>query len=61
MNFQSVIDLVPDYKVFLTVDEMDKSSRKLAEEFPAIVTVFEAGKSRNGTLGVRHQNFVKKA
>jgi hypothetical protein len=48
MNFQSVIDRVPDYKSFLTVDEMDESSRKLAEEFPDFVTVFEAGKSRDG-------------
>ncbi|WP_404332424.1 M14 family zinc carboxypeptidase [Mesobacillus maritimus] len=48
MNFQSVVDQVPDYKAFLTVDELDESSRKLAEEFPDIVTVFEAGKSRAG-------------
>lgn len=48
MNFQSVVDKVPDYNAFLTVDELDESSRKLAEEFPDIVTVFEAGKSRAG-------------
>lgn len=48
MNIQSIVDKVPDYKVFLTVDEMDKSTSKLAEEFPDIVTVFEAGKSRKG-------------
>jgi hypothetical protein len=48
MNFQFVIDSIPDYKAFLTVEEMDESSRRLAEEFPAIVTVFEAGKSREG-------------
>lgn len=48
MNIQSVVDKVPDYKVFLTVDEMDESTRKLAEEFPETVTVFEAGKSRKG-------------
>lgn len=48
MNFQSVVDNVPDYKAFLTVDELDKSSRKLAEEFPDSVSVFEAGTSRAG-------------
>jgi hypothetical protein len=48
MNFQSIIENVPDYKAFLTVDEMDESSRKLAEEFPDTVTVFEAGTSRKG-------------
>lgn len=48
MNFQSIIENVPDYKAFLTVDEMDESSRKLADEFPDIVTVFEAGTSRKG-------------
>jgi hypothetical protein len=48
MNFQSVVDQVPDYQAFLTVDELDKSSRKLAEEFPDIVTLFEAGTSRAG-------------
>ncbi|WP_237562852.1 M14 family zinc carboxypeptidase [Bacillus dakarensis] len=48
MNFQSVVERVPDYKAFLTVDEMDESSRKLALDFPDIVTVFEAGKSRDG-------------
>jgi hypothetical protein len=48
MNFQSVVANVPNYKAFLTVDEMDESARKLAAEFPGIVTIFEAGKSRNG-------------
>lgn len=48
MNVQSVVENVPDYKDFLTVDEMDESCRKLAREFPDIVTVFEAGISRKG-------------
>lgn len=48
MNTESVVDKVPDYKFFLTVDEMDESTRELAKEFPDIVTVFEAGKSREG-------------
>lgn len=48
MNFQSIITNVPDYKAFLTVDELDASARKLANEFPEAVTVFEAGRSRMG-------------
>lgn len=48
MNIRSVVENVLDYKAFLTVDEMDESCRKLANEFPDIVTVFEAGKSRKG-------------
>lgn len=48
MNIHAIVDKVPDYKVFLTVDEMDESTKKLAEEFPDVVTVFEAGTSREG-------------
>ncbi len=48
MNFQSIVDQVPDYKNFLAVEELDGSSRKLAEEFPGVVTLFEAGTSRGG-------------
>lgn len=48
MNFQSIVAGVPEYKTFLTVDEMDESCRRLTEEFPKVVTVFEAGKSRAG-------------
>jgi len=48
MNIQEVVSNVPDYKVFLTVDELDKSTWALAKEFPDIVTVFEAGTSRKG-------------
>ncbi|WP_053362317.1 M14 family zinc carboxypeptidase [Bacillus sp. FJAT-27251] len=48
MKFQYIVDQVPDYQSFLTVEELDKSSKKLAEEFPGVVTLFEAGTSRNG-------------
>lgn len=42
------IDKIPDYKTFLTVDEMDESSKRLAEEYPDVVSLFECGKSRDG-------------
>lgn len=46
--FQSLIDSVPDYKAFMTVDEMDQSSKKLAEVHPECVTLTELGHSRAG-------------
>lgn len=45
-DFTKLIENIPDYQVFLTVDEMDANSKKLAEEYPDIVTLFEAGRSR---------------
>lgn len=42
-----VISSIPDYKEFLTVEEMDASSKKLAEEFPDIVELFEMGRTRD--------------
>jgi len=47
-DFTKLINNIPDYQVFLTVDEMDANSRKLAEEYSDVVEVFEAGKSRKG-------------
>lgn len=48
MNFTHLIENIPDYKVFLTVEEMDASSKKLAAEYPDVVTLWEAGKSKEG-------------
>lgn len=45
--FDDVINNIPEYKEFLTVEEMDASSKKLAEEFPEIVELFEMGRTRN--------------
>ncbi len=45
--FEDVIDNIPDYKEFLTVDEMDSNSQQLADEFPDIVDIFEIGKTRD--------------
>ncbi len=43
-----LIDEVPDYQVFLTVDELNESSRRLAEQHPQVVEWKEVGKSRTG-------------
>lgn len=48
MNYQWIIDQIPDYEVFMTVDELDASSRQLVNEYPDIVELREIGKSRNG-------------
>ncbi|MDR1795141.1 MAG: hypothetical protein LBR25_07070 [Erysipelotrichaceae bacterium] len=47
-DYTKIIDAVPDYKVFLTVDEMDASSRKLAADYPDLCSVSVAGHSRAG-------------
>lgn len=39
---------IPDYSEFLTPDELDESSRRLAAEHPASVALFEMGKTRAG-------------
>ena len=45
---QKFIDSVPDYKEFLTVAELDESSKKLAQAYPDTVKIFEMGKTREG-------------
>lgn len=44
--FEEIIQNVPDYKAFLTVDEMDRESLLLAEQYPDVVSIFEMGKTR---------------
>jgi hypothetical protein len=43
-----ILTAVPDYKVFHTVAEMDENSRKLAAEYPDLVSIFEIGKTSKG-------------
>ena len=43
MDFKKLIDEIPAYDHFLTVDEMDASTLKLAEEYPDLVTVKRKG------------------
>lgn len=42
-----LINNIPDYKQFLTVGEMDASSKSLAKEFSDVVELFEMGRSRD--------------
>ncbi len=46
--FGKVVEEVPDYKVFHTVDELNASSEKLAHEHPTKAEIFNIGKSRKG-------------
>lgn len=51
MNIDKVLQLmhaVPDYQAFMTVDELDASSRALADRFPGVVTLLPLGHSRQG-------------
>lgn len=45
-TFEDVVKNIPDYKEFMTVEEMDASSQKLAEDYPEVVEIFEIGKTR---------------
>jgi hypothetical protein len=47
-NLNAILDAVPDYQVFLTVDELKASSHQLATRYPETVQVLEVGSSRRG-------------
>ena len=44
----NIVSDVPDYKVFLTVDELKASARKLAGRYPNAVEILPVGSSRRG-------------
>ena len=46
--FEQLLEAIPNYQEFLTVDEMDESSRKLAQAYPDSVELFEIGKTSKG-------------
>lgn len=43
-----IIEEVPNYETFMTVEELDESSKRLAEKYPDKVELLEIGKSRDG-------------
>lgn len=47
-KLQKLLDAIPDYEAFLTVDEMDASSKQLAEAYPEQVELLNLGKSKDG-------------
>lgn len=48
MGKKEMLAKIPDYREFLTVDELDAALTRLAADYPDKVTVFEAGRSRRG-------------
>lgn len=46
--FDKVIEEVPEYKTFCTIDELKVSSEKLSQKYPSKVKIFRIGKSRKG-------------
>jgi hypothetical protein len=46
--FENVVEEVPDYKAFYTIDELNASSEKLAHKHQDKVKIFEIGTSRKG-------------
>lgn len=48
MDLARILAQVPDYKAFLTVDEMDAHTLALPARYPGVCSVFEAGKSQKG-------------
>ena len=47
-DLQHIMDDVPDYKDFLTVDELKENTRQLAGRYPDVVEILPIGKSRSG-------------
>lgn len=48
MDFDKIISSIPDYKVFMTMDELDASSLKLAEEYPDTIEIRNIGNTKEG-------------
>ena len=45
--YEDVLRKIPDYKEFLTVEELDESSKKLHEQYSDIVDLYEIGHTGN--------------
>jgi len=45
MKYEDVIEGVPEYKEFMTVDELNESSRMLADKYPDLIEFFQVGRS----------------
>jgi len=45
---EELVEKVPNYKAFMTPDELDESTMQLAREYRGVVEVWEAGRTRGG-------------
>ena len=50
LDLREVMDRVPDSQGFLTIEELDRNTLALAEEYPQLVQVQEVGRSREGRI-----------
>lgn len=48
--YEELLQRVPDYKEFLTFEEMEANSRALAERFPETTEFFSFGRTRDGNI-----------
>ncbi len=48
MDLRAIAQDVPDYQVFMTIDELNASSHRLAAEFPGLVSIRVVGQTRRG-------------
>ena len=48
MDLQQLAQDIPNYDVFLTIDELTASSHQLAAEFPDLVSIKVVGETRGG-------------
>ena len=46
--FEELLNHIPDYREFLTLAELDDSSRRLAAAYPDSVELFEMGRTVEG-------------
>lgn len=46
--YRELLEKIPSYEHFLTLDELEASSRNLAENHPEVVSLFPFGKTKNG-------------
>ena len=46
--YWDLLNAIPDYKEFLTLEELNASSASLAAAYPDVVSEFEMGKSTEG-------------
>ncbi|MCA0452433.1 MAG: hypothetical protein LCI00_00485 [Chloroflexi bacterium] len=48
MDLKQIANDIPDYAVFLTIDEMKESSHKLVADFPELASIRVVGQTREG-------------
>ena len=48
MDLRQIAADIPDYQSFLTVDQLNASSHRLAERYPDIASIKQVGETRRG-------------